>query len=406
MVDDFRRNFAHSINQDCTLQDEAFVTFRISRFIPNNGSCDSAVAGDSCDSFNSAVAGDSSTNSSTNSTDSTPSASANSPGLVRRHRESPFAKKRKSSPFQAQNSGDLQAKPLSGKHWIQDYTIRARKNDTILDCLLKIKRTLDPTLAFRYSCGHGVCGSDAANVNGMPTLLCTATIAQNARQNTQTQGVRSSGFRKTGSVKSQSTATTATTATTTTSTTSAENHNLQVQSKEILSLIQNGSFGIIEIAPLSGFAVQRDLICDLSPMIAQLKRLEPYLQAQNIQTRNSSGKLAIIEFLQNPEQLAKFELLSNCIMCGVCEGICPVYAGGEAFIGPAALINAARFINDSRDNATNRRLELADSSDGISACQSVRACSRQCPRGIDVGEEIWQLTTLINERKISQNKQE
>lgn len=393
MVDDFRRNFAHSINQDCTTSDEAFVTFRVSRFTPNDGSCDSAVAGDS------SVACDSSTNSSTNSTNSTPSASTNSPGLVRRHRESPFAKKRKSSPFQSQNSGDLQAKPLSGKHWLQDYTIRARKNDTILDCLLKIKRTLDPTLAFRYSCGHGVCGSDAANVNGMPTLLCTATIAQNARQNTQNQGARSSGFRKTGSVKSQASATLTTTSV-------AENHNLQSQSKEISSLIQNGSFGIIEIAPLSGFAVQRDLICDLSPMIAQLKRLEPYLQAQNVRTRNSSGKLAIIEFLQHPEQLEKFELLSNCIMCGVCEGICPVYAGGEAFIGPAALINAARFINDSRDNATNRRLELADSSDGISACQSVRACSRQCPRGIDVGEEIWQLTTLINERKISQNKQE
>lgn len=381
MVDDFRRNFAHSINQDCTTSDEAFVTFRVSRFTPNNGSCDSAITGDS------------STDSATNPT---PNASASSPGLVRRHRESPFAKKRKSSPFQAQNSGDLQAKPLRGKHWIQDYTIRARKNDTILDCLLKIKRTLDPTLAFRYSCGHGVCGSDAANVNGMPTLLCTATIAQNARQNTQTQGVRSSGFRKTGSVKSQASATLATTST-------AENHNLQSQSKETLSLIQNGSFGIIEVAPLSGFAVQRDLICDLSPMIAQLKRLEPYLQAQNVQTRNSSGKLAIIEFLQHPEQLAKFELLSNCIMCGVCEGICPVYAGGEAFIGPAALINAARFINDSRDNATNRRLDLADSSDGISACQSVRACSRQCPRGIDVGEEIWQLTTLINERKMKEN---
>lgn len=385
MVDDFRRNFAHPINQDCTLQDEAFVTFRISRFTPNNDSCDSSTALDS------SVAGD--LNSGSNS-DSTPNASTNSHGLVRRHRESPFAKKRKSSPFSTQNSGDLPAKPLSGKHWIQDYTIRARKNDTILDCLLKIKRTLDPTLAFRYSCGHGVCGSDAANVNGMPTLLCTATIAQNARQNTQTQGVRSSGFRKTGSVKSQATATT------------NENHNPQVKSQKMSSLIQNGSFGIIEIAPLSGFAVQRDLICDLSPMIAQLKRMEPYLQAQNVQTRNSSGNLAIIEFLQHPEQLAKFELLSNCIMCGVCEGICPVYAGGEAFIGPAALINAARFINDSRDNATNRRLDLADSSDGISACQSVRACSRQCPRGIDVGEEIWQLTTLINERKISQNKQE
>lgn len=388
MVDDFRRNFAHSNNQDCTTSDEAFVTFRVSRFTPNDDSCDSSVT---CDS---AVAGDSSTDS---ATDSAPIASTNSPGLVRRHRESPFAKKRKSSPFSTQNSGDLPAKPLSGKHWIQDYTIRVRKNDTILECLLKIKRTIDPTLAFRYSCGHGVCGSDAANVNGMPTLLCTATIAQNARQNTQTQGVRSSGFRKTGSVKSQATATPTTTSSV------DENHNLQVKSQEISSLIQNGSFGIIEIAPLSGFPIQRDLICDLSPMIAQLKRLEPYLQAQDVQTRNSSGKLAIIEFLQHPEQLAKFELLSNCIMCGVCEGICPVYAGGEAFIGPAALINAARFINDSRDNATNRRLDLADSSDGISACQSVRACSRQCPRGIDVGEEIWQLTTLINERKMKEN---
>lgn len=392
MVDDFRRNFAHSINQDCTTSDEAFVTFRVSRFTPNDGSCDSSVT---CES---AVAGDSSTDSATNPA---PIASTNSPGLVRRHRESPFAKKRKSSPFPTQNSGDLPAKPLSGKHWIQDYTIRARKNDTILDCLLKIKRTLDPTLAFRYSCGHGVCGSDAANVNGMPTLLCTATIAQNARQNTQTQGVRSSGFRKTGSVKSQASA--ESTATLTTTSSVDENHNPKVKSQEMSSLIQNGSFGIIEIAPLSGFAVQRDLICDLSPMIAQLKRMEPYLQVQNVQTRNSSGNLAIIEFLQHPEQLAKFELLSNCIMCGVCEGICPVYAGGEAFIGPAALINAARFINDSRDNATNRRLDLADSSDGISACQSVRACSRQCPRGIDVGEEIWQLTTLINERKMKEN---
>lgn len=237
MVDDFRRNFAHSNNQDCTTSDEAFVTFRVSRFTPNDDSCDSSVTCDSAVAGNSAVACDSATN-------SAPISSTNSPGLVRRHRESPFAKKRKSSPFSTQNSGDLPAKPLSGKHWIQDYTIRVRKNDTILECLLKIKRTIDPTLAFRYSCGHGVCGSDAANVNGMPTLLCTATIAQNARQNTQTQGVRSSGFRKTGSVKSQATATPTPTPT------ADENHNLQSQSKETLSLIQNGSFGIIEVAPL------------------------------------------------------------------------------------------------------------------------------------------------------------
>lgn len=381
MVDDFRRNFAHSINQDCTTSDEAFVTFRVSRFTPNDGSCDSAVACNSavaCDSSNSAVACDSSTN-------STQISSTNSPGLVRRRRESPFAKKRKSSPFQAQNSGDLPAKPLSGKHWIQDYTIRARKNDTILDCLLKIKRTLDPTLAFRYSCGHGVCGSDAANVNGMPTLLCSATIGANARPEI-TNNVQSRGFRKTGTSSSGESST--------------KSPILQKESTQTVAQ-KNGSFGIIELAPLAGFAVQRDLICDLSPMVSQIKRLEPYLQAADVSVRNAEGKLKLIEFLQHPEQLQKFELLSNCIMCGACEGICPIYAGGEAFIGPAALINAARFIYDSRDSETEHRLDLVDSSDGISACQSVRACSRQCPRGIDVGEEIWQLTTLVNERKNS-----
>lgn len=81
MVDDFRRNFAHSNNQDCTTSDEAFVTFRVSRFTPNDGSCDSLVAGDSA-------------------TDSAPIASTNSPGLVRRHRENPFAKSAKVAHFQ------------------------------------------------------------------------------------------------------------------------------------------------------------------------------------------------------------------------------------------------------------------------------------------------------------------
>lgn len=93
-------------------------------------------------------------------------------------------------------------------------------------------------------------------------------------------------------------------------------------------------------------------------------------------------------------------MLTTCITCGVCEGACPVYAGGEAFIGPAALINQAQFVNDSRDMATAQRLEAIDSADGIQACQSVRACSRECPVGIDVGEEIWQLIAKVKEREV------
>ena len=336
----------------------ALVTLRVSRFLPSS-------AQDSADSKQAAS----------------------------KRRGSPFARKKRSNPFAKVDSAENEnsttessvpsIKRIQGKHWVQDYVLRVQSTDTILSCLLTIKRTIDPTLAFRYSCGHGVCGSDAANVNGMPTLLCSATIGANARPEI-INNVQSRGFRKTGAASSGES--------------SVKSPILQKESTQAVAQ-KNGSFGIIELAPLAGFAVQRDLICDLSPMISQIKRLEPYLQAADVSVRNDEGKLKLIEFLQHPEELQKFELLSNCIMCGACEGICPIYAGGEAFIGPAALVNAARFIYDSRDNATERRLDLIDGSDGISACQSVRACSRQCPRGIDIGEEIWQLTTLVNERK-------
>ena len=85
---------------------------------------------------------------------------------------SPFA--RKSSPFG--DSGMSARRRPRGKQWLQDYTLNVRPEDTVLDCLLKIKRTIDPTLAFRYSCGHGMCGSDAVSINGTPTLLCTASV--------------------------------------------------------------------------------------------------------------------------------------------------------------------------------------------------------------------------------------
>ena len=144
--------------------------------------------------------------------------------------------------------------------------------------------------------------------------------------------------------------------------------------------------------------MQRDLIADIDPMIEQIKRLKPYLQADGKLATTKDGKIDVFEYLQRPEQLAAYETLSNCIACGVCEGSCPVFAGGEAFIGPAALITASRFINDSRDTAADARMDAIDAADGIAACQSVRACSRHCPRGIDVGEEIWQLIAKVKER--------
>ena len=107
---------------------------------------------------------------------------------------SPFAKK--SSPFGGA-SASARRRPR-GKQWVQEYTLPVRREDTVLDCLLKIKRTVDPTLAFRYSCGHGMCGSDAVAINGTPTLLCTATVGDWAKPATPIPLADGEGFRRTG----------------------------------------------------------------------------------------------------------------------------------------------------------------------------------------------------------------
>ena len=291
---------------------------------------------------------------------------------------SPFA--RKSSPFG--DSGSARRRPR-GKQWVQDYVVPARPEDTVLDCLLKVKRTIDPTLAFRYSCGHGMCGSDAVAINGTPTLLCTATVGDWAKPATPIPLADGEGFRRTGDAGDKRSA----------DTTAPEGNSCEDNAGA-----QSHELGIIELAPLPGFPVQRDLIADIDPMLDQIRKLKPYLQADGVLATTSEGKVDVFEYLQRPEQLAKYELLSNCIACGVCEGACPVYAGGDAFMGPAALISASRFVNDSRDTATDERLDAIDTADGVAACQSVRACSRHCPRGIDVGEEMWQIVARVRER--------
>ncbi|WEV68035.1 2Fe-2S iron-sulfur cluster-binding protein [Bifidobacterium sp. ESL0769] len=342
---------------------------------------------------------------------------------ARRHSSSPFGSKaRGGSPFGSSPS----RRRIRGKHFIQDYSIEALPSQTVLDCLLNIKRNIDPTLAFRYSCGHGICGSDAVSINGTPTLLCTAKIEDYVKVESNpagdTKAPANEGFRSTGTTEN----TVDNTHTKTDAKTISENNNAShvgsnpadsndsSYANNLSNSSNSNNLGnsnrlndssesqhttptptVIEIAPLPGFPVLRDLIVDIDQMMNQIKKLEPYLKADGKLATTKDGKIDMFEYLQKPEELKHYELLSNCISCGVCEGSCPVYAGGEAFIGPATLIASSRFINDSRDNATNKRLDAIATADGITACQSVRACSRECPRGIDVGEEMWKLTERV-----------
>ena len=290
---------------------------------------------------------------------------------------SPFARARKSSPFGGSSAAPARRRPR-GKQWVQEYTIPARPEDTVLDCLLTIKRTVDPTLAFRYSCGHGMCGSDAVAINGTPNLLCTATLKDWAKPSGSLPQTDDEGFRRIGDDDG----------------TEEEEASRQAAAADAC----DGSLGVIELGPLPGFPVERDLIADIDPMLDQIRKLKPYLEADGVLATTHEGKVDVFEYLQHPDELARYEQLSNCIACGVCEGSCPVFAGGDAFIGPAALIWASRFVNDSRDTITMDRLDAIDTADGVAACQSVRACTRQCPRGIDVGEEMWQIVAKVRER--------
>ncbi|MBI0062611.1 4Fe-4S dicluster domain-containing protein [Bifidobacterium sp. M0109] len=346
------------------------------------------------------------------------------PQSERPARTNPFAK---SNPFAT--TGSRRAR---GRRWTQEYTIRIAPQRTVLDALLQIKREVDPTLNFRYSCGHGMCGSDAVLINGRPDLLCTATIADclsasktmpNAYAspgvvNGTPQVQQSPAFRRTG------------TATTATAVSPSLSHSDSVSDSTAIDLSATNptkiatvtaatsytdtphptetsgyaESSVVEIRPLPGFTPLRDLIVDTDAMFEQIRRFKPYLlhndssadsnqsaQAKAVDTKPSS------EYRQTSEELARYELLSTCIACGLCQGACPIYAGGEAFAGPAAMIAAARFINDSRDSHRQERLEAIDQADGIQACQSIRACTRPCPRGIDVGEEMWKLVEAVKE---------
>ena len=348
------------------------------------------------------------------------------PQSERPARTNPFAK---SNPFAT--AGNRRAR---GRRWTQEYTIRIAPQRTVLDALLQIKREVDPTLNFRYSCGHGMCGSDAVLINGRPDLLCTATIADCLSASKTMPNVYTSPGVATGNLQAQQPPAFRRTGTTTTATAVSMSASRSGSVSDSDSTVPDflatdprktatatkttGLIGAshpteksdpaessaVEIRPLPGFAPLKDLIVDTDAMFEQIRRFKPYLlhddssaDSNQAAQAKAAGTKPSSEYRQTPEELARYELLSTCIACGLCQGACPIYAGGEAFAGPAAMIAAARFITDSRDDHRQERLEAIDQVDGIQACQSIRACTRPCPRGIDVGEEMWKLVEAVKE---------
>ena len=148
----------------------------------------------------------------------------------------------------------------------------------------------------------------------------------------------------------------------------------------------------IRIEPIRGLKVEKDLIVDMEPFFAQYKKVLPFLI--NDEPAPES------ERLQSPEERARFDDTTKCILCAACTTSCPVYWNDGDYHGPAAIVNAHRFIFDSRDHGTDERLEILASADGAFKCRTTFNCTDACPRGIHVTRAIQEVKQAILFEKI------
>lgn len=138
------------------------------------------------------------------------------------------------------------------------------------------------------------------------------------------------------------------------------------------------------IRPLPGFPVVRDLVVDMSQFYHQYERVEPYLQ--------HDGVAPARERLQSPEERAQLDGLYECILCACCTSSCPSFWWNpEKFVGPAGLLQARRFLADSRDTATEHRLSQLQDPFSVFRCRTIMNCANVCPKGLNPTEAIGEI---------------
>ncbi len=206
----------------------------------------------------------------------------------------------------------------------QTYDVTVEPTDRVLDALMHISRHEDGTLAFRKSCAHGVCGSDAMRISGKEGLAC----------------------------------------------------------KTLIRDVADKDGDVITLDPLNHMTVQKDLMVDQSVFLSKFRAVEPFLMPK--EAAPASG-----EFYQSAEDRALIDDATKCINCGACYSACPVLDDNPDFLGPAALVAAARFIFDSRDEGLAARLDIVDQQNAVWSCDNHFECTKVCPREIKI-------TKLIN----------
>ena len=201
----------------------------------------------------------------------------------------------------------------------------------VLDGLLWIKNSIDPTLTLRRSCREGVCGSCAMNVDGLNTLACTGAMGEIS--------------------------------------------------------------GPIKVYPLPHLPVVKDLVADMTKFFAQHRAIEPWLITVTPEPRT--------EWLQSHDDREKLDGLYECILCACCSTSCPSYWwNGERYLGPAALLQAYRWLIDSRDEARGERLDQLEDPFRLYRCHTIMNCTNACPKGLNPAKAIGEVKKLMVERRI------
>ena len=143
----------------------------------------------------------------------------------------------------------------------------------------------------------------------------------------------------------------------------------------------------VTIEPIRGLAVLKDLIVDMEPFMDGYRSILPYLV-------NDSGEPEK-ERRQSPEDRHRYDDTTKCILCAACTTACPVFWGDAGYVGPAAIVNAHRFIFDTRDDGGSQRLEVLNDKEGVWRCRTTFNCTEACPRGIEVTKAIQEVKRAL-----------
>ena len=198
----------------------------------------------------------------------------------------------------------------------------------LLDALMLLRQQ-DDSLGFRRSCREGVCGSDGMNINGRNGLACITPLKDLKQP--------------------------------------------------------------IELRPLPGVPVIRDLIVDLTQFYSSYRAVKPWVI--------NHDPVPEIERLQTPEDREKLDGLYECVLCACCTTACPSFWWNpDKFLGPAALLQAWRFLADSRDQATGERLDELEDPYKLFRCHTIMNCTEACPKGLNPAKAIGHIKMMLAKR--------